>query len=135
MDDFLFANIDEFRRLLGKAGLLFIKIMFKIPIKYRQKLHIRILDWLGGKKGKYIAELWGNITCYSTNNVVNGDEVEVLFEDCYFPTYPQYRVYLENSYGNYMQLPPEEQRKGHGDSIIIDLENDYSEYMDFESNK
>ena len=133
MNDFLAANIEEFQRLLGKAGMILIKALYKIPIEKRQKLHIKILDWMGKKNGKYIAEVWGNITHYYPSALLSGKNQKVLFEDSFFTTFPQYRLFLESKYGNYMKLPPVEQRKGHGgEGMIIDLEHDYSEYMDLE---
>lgn len=130
IDDFLRANMDEFQRLLGKFGIALINILFKIPIKTRQKLHIKILDCFGQKKnGKFIAEIWGNITHYYPSELVRGDYTEIQFEDGCFSTFPQYKLFLENKYGDYMQLPPKEARKGHGESMIIDLKHDYSEYM------
>lgn len=60
------------------------------------------------------------------------DSKKYKFEDSYFNGMKDYDTYLNILYGDYMQLPPETERKGHdltwGD-IIYDLHNDYSKYM------
>ena len=132
IDDFLSANIGEYKRLLGKKGMALVRILFKVPIKTRQRMHIKILDWLGKKKsGKYCAIIWGNITHAYTNDIVAGEKTKLLFEDSYFSVFPNYISYLEQGYGDYMTPPPVEERTGHGEGMIVDLEHDYAEYMDW----
>ena len=132
IDDFLYANIGEYQALLSKKGMMLVKLMFKIPLKIRQRLHIRILDWLGRKKsGPYCGLVWGNLTHAYTNEIIVGDKKELLFEDRYYSVFPNYISYLEQGYGDYMTPPPEDQRKGHGAGLIVDLEQDYSKYMDW----
>ena len=55
------------------------------------------------------------------------NRVKVKFEEEYFWAPKDYIKYLEISYGNWQELPPENERGGHGD-IIIDFENDYKKY-------
>ena len=41
----------------------------------------------------------------------------------------EYDKWLTQVYGNYMQLPPEEKRVTHHDTVVIDTENSYLNYM------
>jgi lipopolysaccharide cholinephosphotransferase len=51
--------------------------------------------------------------------------MQLAFEDDYFSVPKMYKEYLEMRYGDYMQLPPEDQRVGvHAD--IIDFDYSYS---------
>ena len=43
------------------------------------------------------------------------EQEEFYFGEKKYPGYKNYDVYLSNLYGNYMELPPEEKRKPHGD--------------------
>lgn len=49
------------------------------------------------------------------------------FEDETFSGPKQYEKFLSYYYGDYMQLPPENQRTGHGDRIV-DFENSFEKY-------
>lgn len=55
--------------------------------------------------------------------------IDLLFEDTYFKAPIEYDLILKHAYGDYMQLPPEEERlKGH--SVLgIELDYDYESYF------
>ena len=55
--------------------------------------------------------------------------VEVAFEDTSLLGPTDIHGYLETRFGDYMKLPPEEQRKAAMHAEIVDLEKDYKEYM------
>lgn len=55
------------------------------------------------------------------------ESIEVPFEDAMFMINKEYDACLRSYYGDYMQLPPMEQRGGHG-NILVDLERDYKTY-------
>lgn len=59
-----------------------------------------------------------------------GDGVAHKFEglDVILPT--EYQKWLTKVYGNYMQLPPEEKRKTHHYTDVIDLDNSYTKYTE-----
>ena len=54
--------------------------------------------------------------------------VRVPFEDTSIPVPEGYDVYLYMAFGDYMQLPPEEDRVPKHDAIYIDTENSYRKY-------
>lgn len=56
------------------------------------------------------------------------DIVEWQFEKEYFPIPKDYDIYLRELYGDYMELPPVEDRYNHS-SVIVDENNSYKEYI------
>lgn len=58
-----------------------------------------------------------------------GEGVELSFEGIKVNTPKEYDKWLTQVYGDYMQLPPVEKRKGHHFTEIVDLEKSYHEYM------
>lgn len=54
--------------------------------------------------------------------------IEVPFEDRTMPIPAGYDGYLRTAFGDYMELPPEEQRVAHHDCVILDLDTPYTEY-------
>lgn len=52
----------------------------------------------------------------------------VDFEDVQLPIPVGYDTYLRMAFGDYMQLPSEENRVGHHDAVYLDLENSYKKY-------
>ena len=53
---------------------------------------------------------------------------KVIFEDVELPIPIGYHDYLSNVFGDYMKLPPENQRTAHHETIFIDPENSYKKY-------
>lgn len=56
------------------------------------------------------------------------DYMEVPFEDRTMPIPVGYDEYLHTVFGNYRELPPEEERVAHHDCVFLDLERPYTEY-------
>ena len=60
---------------------------------------------------------------YKTNDIVNRDvyakSIPMEFEGHLFPGPVGYHEYLTQLYGDYMQLPPEEQRVTHHDFTVL----------------
>ena len=106
-------------RSVIKAGLLLYK-----PISYWKewfmKQHLRIIDELHAtgndamtnfignynERDMYPKEVWGTPTLYK-------------FEDTEFYGVENYDAYLSHLFGDYMTLPPENERHFHGDSFFI----------------
>lgn len=53
--------------------------------------------------------------------------IEIEFEDDVFMCIKQYDLWLNKIYGDYMKLPPEEERVGLHNLIAVDFEHDYDE--------
>lgn len=58
-----------------------------------------------------------------------GEGTELCFEGIKVNAPKEYDKWLTQVYGDYMQLPPVEKRKGHHFVEVIDLEKSYREYM------
>ncbi len=56
------------------------------------------------------------------------EHIIVPFEEITLPIPKEYDEYLSKRYGDYMKLPDESQRVGHGDTIV-DFEKSYTEYQ------
>lgn len=56
------------------------------------------------------------------------EHIVVPFEEITLPIPKKYDEYLSKRYGDYMKLPDESQRIGHGDTIV-DFEKSYTEYQ------
>lgn len=61
-------------------------------------------------------------------NNIFGEPIYVEFEKKLLPIPKEYDKYLSQCYGDYMKLPPDNQRTGHG-NIIVDLERSFERYM------
>ena len=54
----------------------------------------------------------------------------VEFEGKTFPVIKDYKKYLEITYGNYMELPPEKDRLAAIHAEYVDLNKSYEEYVE-----
>lgn len=123
----------EFQKMLGPVGMAIMNAFSRLPMKTRQKIHNLILQPIynaNPDKCTHRANIWGNITTYFPKEVYEGEPQELCFEGTMFKVPHDYKRYLEIKYGDYMTLPPEDQRTGHGMNIIIDLDNSYEKYME-----
>ena len=129
MDNFIDSHLDEFTERLGKAGMFFIQLFFRIPLEKRVRLHERLIYRLGSTGEKpYLSVLWGSITrMYPKEMFAKTKEVE--FEHGLYSAPWKTEEYLTQTYGDYMKLPPENERHGHGKNMILDLQNDYHRYL------
>lgn len=108
------------------------KMIHRIYPEFMRMLTIKLLDYVINY------DLEKSTFCYNTYNMYLENcykfvsrwfqTVEKIpFEDELFYA-PKNRIdYLEARYGKWQELPPEDERKGHGE-MIIDLNNDYSVY-------
>lgn len=118
-------SIDRKRKRSKKEKLL-LWIMERIPVEklttpYKQKCKIdKLLRKQKVEGSKYIGNIMG---AYRTKEIVPaafyGKGAYYSFEDMQLRGLEQYDNYLKHTYGDYMQLPPEDQRKTHFKIIEI----------------
>lgn len=60
--------------------------------------------------------------------------VEVQFQDKMYPVPQQYDLLLTKLYGEYKELPPENERKCKVHAILVDLHHSYEEYDNYRDN-
>ena len=129
MGDFIKANYDEFYGKLGGVGIKLILAFNRLPISFRQKIHTLLLGPVMKlpQHGRQLTILW---TTYGLCRPTNTYDclIKWKFEDDYFNIPKCYDEYLKCVFGDYMTLPPESERVGHG-SFIVDENNDYTYYL------
>jgi len=130
IEDYINAhNPGEFKGNVGRVSFILLKIINKLPRKLRFRLHKSIINFVANeRKTKYCTELWSNITTIFPASVFQGKPDKLLFEGTYFKVPPKWEGYLKAEYGNYMELPPTEERESHNVSIV-DLHKDYTNYL------
>lgn len=127
------SYLAEIREHYGKLGLAFLSVLHSLPYHLRKKIHEYALDKVydnGKIEGRpYWSGIWGQITDLYPSELLIGPETKLQFEDGSFPVIPGYKGYLEIHYGDYMKLPPEEERR-HVDNYIVDFNKSYTEYIE-----
>lgn len=128
MGNYIEANFDDFSALLGKKMRVVLAVN-KLPVKFRILIHKFLLSFVFKKprKGFPIAcmdLLFVRIPTYTFDESINHK-----FEDDYFSITGDWEEYLVTMYGDYMELPPEDERRGHG-VFIVDENNNYTQYLD-----
>ena len=103
----------------GIAGKILFKIFKLIPQKLRNKIVIKNIKYLCNYTSSseyYCGTIHGVDKKYSKDCF---DKVERLpFEDVEFDCPGNYKKYLEEVFGDYMKLPDEEDRIGHGETYL-----------------
>lgn len=62
------------------------------------------------------------------------ERVFMEFEGNEYPVSARYDEFLRVLYGDYMQIPPPEERKIKQHAVLVDTENSYENYLDFQKN-
>ena len=129
MEDYIAANNEEFLQILGPIKYKLYQLLYRLPYGFRyalRKMALRIIT--SDKKGDYYTYIWTSLIDFLPKELFEGLPTIVSFEGFIFPAVAEYKRYLEALYGDYMQLPPESERKGHG-SLIVDFEHSYEQYL------
>lgn len=117
----------------GSGGIIGLieKVLLKIPkkkyYKYRVKAEKYLRKWneSESKEMLFIETLAGCKKYYPSDMFDN--LVEIPFSDKRYSAVADYDSMLTKIYGDYMQLPPEEQRVWHHHPLIIDFEHNYED--------
>ena len=127
MDDLIRSNPKVFTELYGERMLGRLNLFYKlVPIRSRKKIHDLIIRHICKEKYTgYCVELTGNLKHIYPAKIFDTSK-ELEFENELFTVPEDYDTYLKVCFGDYMKLPPVEQRVSvHAD--IIDLEKGYGE--------
>lgn len=88
----------------------------------------------GAKDSEYVHSFLGGASGYSKNvyrKEYFDQRKNATFEDGSYPIPESYHDLLQTLYGDYMQLPPPEERMVKQHAILIDLDNSYENYRDY----
>lgn len=118
-----------------KAGIIVRLGSFVIlactPKRHRERARQRILKTITRYNGQHDLEVVAVETLLSLRKPFAPDMlnayVELPFEDSSFMCFADWDDHLRRKFGNYMQLPPEEERTWRHHPIIIDFEHNYEE--------
>jgi len=133
MEDNAFSvNKTWFEERSSKSMVQLVILARKLPESLRRKIRQRILNWIiHEKKGDLISFIWARLSVPVPAEAYEGEPAWLRFEDDVFPAPNGYDLFLTRSYGDYMTPPPpERQNGGHGETLTIDLERDWTEYCE-----
>ncbi len=108
------SSIRKFILIIIKSVLSFIpeKLILKVIIKMAKKYPFESSEHAG-------IAVWGYKEREVCPKPLFHKQIEVLFEGNYFKAWGDYNTYLSNIYGEYMKLPPVEERKSHDFKYIF----------------
>ena len=89
----------------------------------------------GSKKSEFVHTFFGGASGYSKNVYPREYFVSTVlmpFEDGEFFVSSRSHELLEILYGDYMQLPPPEERRIKQHAVLVDLENSYETYREYQ---
>ena len=101
-----------------------------IPSKPFWKLATR-----GRADSKYVHTFFAAASKYSKNIYPReyiSERSDALFEGEAYPISKHYDKLLKILYGDYMRLPPPEERKVKQHAVLVDLNNSYEKYFDYQ---
>lgn len=118
------VNYGRFVNTLGE-------IMLKLPKKWRVNIwQFSEKRMIKNKKSGYVTELCAGPKYMFKKYDASFFETSIYreFEHEQMPIPIGYDGYLKEAFGNYMEMPPIEQRVTTHEAILIDLENSYTKY-------
>ena len=101
------------------SSYFFASVISLFPLKLRRKIKKKLLDKIFSKEaGKYLCRC-GYYVCRFDTDCYMGETRYHQFEHLSFRIPSNYDHILHREYGDYMQLPPEDQRGSHGEIEVI----------------
>lgn len=117
----------------SEGNTLFRIIYGIFPIKFKEYIMKKTLQHITkydiNSCYEWVEFLSGNFKEMTLKREIFGNGTKVMFEDMETIIPEKYDEYLRHFYKDYMILPPEEDRVGHGDTII-DFEKSYEYYWE-----
>lgn len=101
------------------TGKLLSKMLRVIPKKIRNKIVIKNIKYLCNYQGdgrSYFSTIRGTSRCFKKENF--DETIDVDFENIKSKAPKGYHEYLTDIYGDYMKLPKESERVGHGEVYL-----------------
>lgn len=125
---FLFDNLPKNH---GKLKRIASSVVLKIFPKYIKRRVIKNAPDYIQKKGsdKFFSTFYGDDEHIKYESELFLEAIEVDFEDGLYPIPSGNHKILTLNYGNYMRLPPVEERTIHHDFYMVDCEKAYKEYL------
>lgn len=123
---------DKYMRAVGEPITGKLKYIYKIP-RCLRRIFCKINEhnfMLDPDNYEINTELWYKTTFDYPAEIFKTNQ-KLKFEDEYFTAMGGYERFLSITFGDYMQLPPENQRGGHNSElgdIIMDIHKDYKEH-------
>lgn len=120
-------NANRLEKILSK--IIFIIIPRRYYRSLRNRLFASITKYNNNPNFQRImTESMKMITTPLPINMMN-DFIELPFEDGCFMCTKEYDQYLRSIFGDYLTPPPQKERVGIHNAIVIDFEHDYDEYL------
>ena len=110
----------------------FMKVCELVPMRWPYKVAIRRND----TSSEFVHTFFGASSKYKKSVFKRrwfAEAVHVPFGDGLFPVSKFCGEMLTTMYGNYMQLPPEEERIAKEHAVLVDLDNSYDCYLEWQS--
>ena len=116
-----------------EGNLLFKVIYGVFPRRFKEFLSEKCLNQITKYNpeecNEWVEFLSGKYSYMKCDKNIFGNGHEIMFEDIKCKIPEKYEEYLTKYYGDYMKLPDEADRVGHGDAII-DFEKSYEHYWE-----
>lgn len=116
-------HVVSMRQLGSKAVSGICNVLYVITKPLSVHKIIKISDFVSScnKRGKYYVDYASYIECSRETAPVDyyGEPIWLEFEGEKFPAPKQYDFILRNLYGDYMKLPPEDERENHNAATVL----------------
>ena len=126
MDNFYASNKSEYDKILGSVGKHYLKVLYKTPKNWRLLVKNILINLFifhaPNKTKKYCATLQAHLDKPCNSEWYNNYEL-LEFEGELFSVPSEYSNILKDIYGDYMKLPPIDQRKHH--VSFVDFSHNY----------
>lgn len=105
--------LNERKTIVAKCSLILARLLyFLLPVKGIRNRLCKLMKEYNYEDSAYCGVLSYGDSSWLLSKDVFAEVVEAPFENKNFYIIKEYDKWLTNRYGNYMQLPPEDQRKG-----------------------